>query len=58
VSSCVNGYSYSTPDGFGIPYSDYFQLAIDNAGTTQVAWGESSSYAGPGNFWTAHMLSN
>ncbi|MFI5273610.1 MAG: sialidase family protein [Ktedonobacterales bacterium] len=54
VSGYVPGYSYLTPAGFGLPYGDYFQMAVDSAGETQIAWGESSSYAGPGNIWTAH----
>ena len=41
----------------GLPYGDYFQLAVDNAGGTQIAWGEAASYAGPGNIWTAHSAS-
>jgi hypothetical protein len=54
ISSQVPGYSYSTATGFGLPYGDYFQLAVDNIGGTQLAWGEGGSYAGPGNIWTAH----
>ena len=54
VSSYVPGYSYITPTGFGLPYGDYFQMAVDDHGSTQLAWGESGSYAGPGNIWTAH----
>ncbi len=40
VSSYVPGYSYLTPTGFGL--------------RTQIAWGESENYAGPGNIWTSH----
>ncbi|HEV8194015.1 MAG TPA: hypothetical protein VGP82_21420, partial [Ktedonobacterales bacterium] len=54
VSSQVAGYSYSGPNGFGLPYGDYFQIAIDSTGATQIGWGEGPSYAGPGNIWTAH----
>jgi hypothetical protein len=54
VSGYVPGYSYLTASGFGLPYGDYFQLAVDDRGGTQAAWGESSSYAGPGNIWLAH----
>jgi hypothetical protein len=54
VSGYVPGYSYITPAGFGLPYGDYFQMAIDDSGSTQIAWGEAGSYAGPGNIWTAH----
>lgn len=54
ISSYVPGYSYLTADGFGLPYGDYFEMAVDSANSTQIAWGESDSYAGPGNIWTAH----
>jgi hypothetical protein len=54
VSGYVPGYSYLTTSGFGLPYGDYFQLAVDDRGGTQAAWGESSGYAGPGNIWLAH----
>jgi hypothetical protein len=54
VSSYVPGFSYITPTGFGLPYGDYFQMAVDDRGSTQLAWGEAGSYAGPGNIWAAH----
>lgn len=54
ISGFVSGYSYLTADGFGLPYGDYCSLGIDSAGSTQIVWGESNSYAGPGNIWTAH----
>ena len=54
VSSYVAGYSYLTSNGFGSPYGDYFKMAVDNRGGTQIAWGESASYSGLGNIWTAH----
>jgi BNR repeat protein len=54
VSSFVPGYSYLTPTGFGLPYGDYFEMSVDDRGSTQVAWGEADSYAGPGNIWTSH----
>jgi hypothetical protein len=50
----VPGYSYLTADGFGLPYGDYFEMGVDSANSTQIVWGESDSYAGPGNIWTAH----
>jgi hypothetical protein len=54
VSDFVPGYSYITSNGFGLPYGDYFSMSVDSAGSTQIAWGEAASYAGPGNIWTAH----
>lgn len=57
VSGYVPGYSYLTSSGIGLPYGDYFQMAVDDTGGTQIAWGESGSYQGPGNIWTAHSTS-
>jgi BNR repeat-like domain len=54
VSSQVPGYNYSGANGFALPYGDYFQIAIDSTGATQIGWGEGPGYAGPGNIWTAH----
>lgn len=55
VSSYVPGYPYLTPNGFGLPYGDYFQMHVDNTGATQISWGESNCYTGcPGNIWTSH----
>ncbi len=54
ISQFVPGYDYITAKGFGLPYGDYFQMVVDEEGETQIAWGESSSYAGPGNIWASH----
>jgi BNR repeat-like domain len=54
ISGYVPGYSYLTSAGFGLPYGDYFQMAVDSTGATQIGWGESGSYNGPGNIWTSH----
>ncbi len=54
VSGYVPGYTYLTPSGFGLPYGDYFQMSVDDRGSTQIVWGESGSYAGPGNIWYSH----
>lgn len=54
ISGFVPGYSYLTSAGFGLPYGDYFQMAVDSAGATQIGWGEAGNYAGPGNIWVAH----
>jgi hypothetical protein len=54
VSGFVPGYSYLTHAGFGLPYGDYFEMSVDDQGSTQIAWGEGGSYSGPGNIWTSH----
>ena len=38
-----------SPDGFGSPYGDYFQMSVGEDGRAHVAWGESARCAGPGN---------
>ena len=55
VSDFVAGYAYLSPSGFSLPYGDYFQMAVDGTGLTQMALGEGPSYAGPGNIWVAHQ---
>ncbi len=54
ISGYVPDFSYLTADGFGLPYGDYFEMDVDSANSTQIIWGESNSYSGPGNIWTAH----
>jgi hypothetical protein len=54
VSSFVPGYPYLTANGFDFPYGDYFSMAVDADGRTQLAFGEGPSYAGPGNIWVSH----
>jgi len=51
VSSYVPGYDYLAADGFGLPYGDYFEMHVDPAGHTDIAWGEGPDYWGPGNIW-------
>ena len=50
----VPGYSYLMANGFGLPYGDYLEMDVDSTNSTHIVWGESSSYAGPGNVWTAY----
>jgi hypothetical protein len=49
----VPGYSYISEEGFRFPFGDYFGLAIDNHGDTQVVWGEGLNYQSPGSIWHA-----
>jgi hypothetical protein len=54
ISGPVSGYDYILPDGFKFPFGDYFSIAIDNLGTTQVVWGEGRNFKAPGSIWYAH----
>jgi hypothetical protein len=51
MSRYVPGYSYISRAGFRFPFGDYFGLAIDNHGDTQVVWGEGLNYQTPGSIW-------
>lgn len=51
ISSPVQGYDYVLSSGFRFPFGDYFGLAIDSEGATQVVWGEGKDYKAPGSIW-------
>jgi hypothetical protein len=54
LSGPVRGYDYILPDGFKFPFGDYFSMAIDTIGNTQVVWGEGRNYKSPGSIWYTH----
>jgi hypothetical protein len=51
LSDLGSGAAYKTLNGYAFPYGDYFEMAVDAAGTAHVIWGEGSSYSGPGGSW-------
>lgn len=51
LSGEVHGYDYIRADGFRFPFGDYFSMAIDNLGNTQVVWGEGRNFKSPGSIW-------
>jgi len=51
LSTPVAGLSYIQPDGFSFPYGDYFEMDIDEQGTTHAVWGEGLNYDTPGSIW-------
>ena len=51
VSTAVSGYSYIFNDGFRFPYGDYFEMDVDEQGTSHLIFGEGPDYAGPGSIW-------
>jgi hypothetical protein len=53
LSGYVPGYRYISKEGFRFPFGDYFGMAIDNRGDTQVVWGEGLNYQSPGSIWHA-----
>ena len=56
LSTYVAGDTYKTyifPDGFRFPFGDYYEMAIDEQGTTHLVFGEAYSYDSPGSIWYA-----
>ena len=53
LSTYVAGYSYIQPGGFNFPFGDYYELDIDDQGTTHAIWGEGLNYDSPGSIWYA-----
>jgi hypothetical protein len=51
LSTYVAGYSYIFAEGFSFPFGDYFEMTIDENGTTHAVWGEGLSYDSPGSIW-------
>ena len=51
ISSYVSGFAYIQPAGFEYPFGDYFELAIDEQGTTHAVFGEGLNYDSPGSIW-------
>ena len=51
LSTYVDGFSYIFTDGFRFPFGDYFEMDIDEKGTTHAVWGEGYSYDSPGSIW-------
>jgi hypothetical protein len=51
LTSLVSGYSYIFSNGFSFPFGDYFEMDVDEQGTTHVVWGEGANYNTPGSIW-------
>ncbi len=51
LSTYVDGFTYIFPDGFRFPFGDYFEMDVDQAGTTHAVWGEGYNYDTPGSIW-------
>ena len=43
--------SYIFPDGFRFPFGDYYEMDIDEQGTSHLIFGEGYSYDSPGSIW-------
>ena len=51
VSTFVPGYSYISANGFSFPFGDYYEMDIDERGSTHAVWGEGLTYDTPGSIW-------
>jgi hypothetical protein len=51
ISTPVAGIDYIFEDGFRFPFGDYFEMDIDEDGTTHLVWGEGFNYDSPGSIW-------
>lgn len=51
ISTYVAGLPYIQSGGFSFPFGDYFELDIDDQGTTHAVWGEGQNYDSPGSIW-------
>jgi BNR repeat-like domain len=51
LSSYVSGYTFIFTNGYRFPFGDYFEMDIDERGTTHAVWGEGYNYDTPGSIW-------
>lgn len=51
LSTYLAGYTYIFPEGFRFPFGDYFEMDIDERGTSHLIFGEGNSYDSPGSIW-------
>lgn len=51
LSTFVDGYSYISASGFDFPFGDYYEIDIDEQGTSHLIFGEALNYDSPGSIW-------
>src|SRR5258706_564568 len=51
LSTYVRGLTYIFTDGFRYPFGDYFEIDIDEQGTSHRIFGEGYNYDSPGSIW-------
>jgi hypothetical protein len=52
LSTYVSGYrTYIFNEGFRFPFGDYFEIDIDEQGTSHLVFGEGYNYDSPGSIW-------
>ena len=53
LSTNVSGFTYIFNNGFRFPFGDYFEMDIDENGTSHLIFGEGYNYDSPGSIWYA-----
>jgi hypothetical protein len=53
LSTPVSGFGYIEPAGFAFPFGDYYEIDIDDRGTSHLVWGEGLNWRSPGSIWYA-----
>jgi hypothetical protein len=51
LSTFVSGFTYIFEDGFNFPFGDYYEIDIDEQGTSHLIFGEALNYDSPGSIW-------
>jgi hypothetical protein len=51
ISTFIAGLPYIQSGGFSFPFGDYFEMDIDDQGTTHAIWGEGLNWDSPGSIW-------
>jgi Neuraminidase (sialidase) len=51
ISTFVPGFSYIGATGFSFPFGDYYEMDVDDQGTTQVIMGQGLNWDSPGSIW-------
>jgi hypothetical protein len=51
LSTFESGFDYIVEDGFRFPFGDYYEIDIDEQGTSHLIFGEARNYDSPGSIW-------
>ena len=54
LSTHVAGFEYIAPGGFSFPFGDYYEVDVDDRGTSHLIFGEGLNWLTPGSVWYVH----
>lgn len=54
LSTYVAGFNYILPGGFSFPFGDYYEVDVDDRGTSHLIFGEGLNWLSPGSIWYVH----